>query len=140
MALPASSVERRGCLSVRLWRVEFSRLLYGKSCAAVTVFGCLLNCYFPLTTCFVGFMASPASLISISLHLSSIFIFAYSEGNTSEVMDVIGLEESLVSLTITIYLLMSVLYTSAPKARYRYRLEITSSSSARYFTRWFESR
>ena len=55
-------------------------------------------------------------------------------------MDVIGLEESLVSLTITIYLLMSVVYISAPKARYRYRLEITSSSSARYFTRWFESR
>ena len=44
-----------------------------------------------------------------------------------EVMGVIGLEESLVSLTITIYLLMSVVYTSAPKARYRYRLEITSS-------------
>ena len=47
-------------------------------------------------------------------------------------MDVIGLEESLVSLTITIYLLMSVVYTSAPRARYRYRFEITRSSSARY--------
>ena len=57
-----------------------------------------------------------------------------------EVMGVIGIEESLVSLTITISLLMSVVYTSAPKARYRYRFEITSSSSARYITRWFESR
>ena len=65
---------------------------------------------------------------------------ARSHLKTGEVMGVIGLEESLVSLTITIYLLMSVVYTSAPKARYRYRLEITSSSSARYFTRWFESR
>ena len=44
-----------------------------------------------------------------------------------EVMGVIGLEESLVLLTIIIYLLKSVVYTSAPKARYRCRLEITSS-------------
>ena len=42
-------------------------------------------------------------------------------------MGVIGLEESLVVLTIIIYLLKSVVYTSAPKARYRCRLEITSS-------------
>ena len=43
-------------------------------------------------------------------------------------------------LTITIYLLVFVVYTSASKARYNYRFKITSSSSARYFTRWFESR
>ena len=43
-------------------------------------------------------------------------------------------------LTISIYLLAFVVYTSAPKARYNYRFEITSSSSARYFTRRFESR
>ena len=35
---------------------------------------------------------------------------------------------------------MSVVYTSAVKARYNYRFEVTSSNSARYFTRWFESR
>ena len=43
-------------------------------------------------------------------------------------------------LTISIYLFVSVVYTSAVKARYNYRFEITSPNSARYFTRWFESR
>ena len=43
-------------------------------------------------------------------------------------------------LIICIYLLVFVVYNSAPKARYNYRFKITSSSSARYFTRWFESR
>ena len=43
----------------------------------------------------------------------------------------IGLEESLVSLTITIYLLMSVVYTSAPKARYRYRRDTLRGGSSR---------
>ena len=42
-------------------------------------------------------------------------------------------------LTITVYLLVFVVYTSAVKTRYNYRFEITSSNSARYFTRWFES-
>ena len=43
-------------------------------------------------------------------------------------------------LTISIYLFVSVVYTSAVKARYNYRFEITSPNSARYFTRWFESK
>ena len=68
-----------------------------------------------------------------------------------EVMCVIGIEDwgevrdryrriTRYCLTITVYLLVFVVYTSAPKARYNYWFEITSSSSARYFTRWFESR
>ena len=42
--------------------------------------------------------------------------------------------------TIIIYLFVFVVYTRAPKARYNYRFAITSSSSARYFSRCDSSR
>ena len=51
-------------------RVEFLRLLRGKSYDAVSDFGCLLCYYFSFNN-----MAVSASSLSVSLSLSAIFLF-----------------------------------------------------------------
>ena len=69
------------------WRVEFPRLLCGRSYATATVFGCLLILYLPLNPLFCwvygGFRLLDFNFI---LFLFYFFVFAFTEGNTSTIL------------------------------------------------------
>ena len=83
------------------WRVEFPRLLCGRSNAAAAICICLLLSIVLLMPFFVGLMVGSASIISFSL--SSIFIFVYSEGNTSTILHYFSLSATLSFFSLTGY-------------------------------------